>query len=63
MQRQYTVQGPDRDEDGISIAANALALNGGTIRYAGDGRTDAGLTHDAVADDPTRKVNGSQAAP
>ena len=60
---EYTVQGADRDEDGISIAANALALNGGTVRDASDGRTDAGLTHEAVADDRTRKVNGSQATP
>ena len=60
---EYTVHGADRDEDGISIAANALALNNGTIRHAADGRTDAGLTHDAVADDSTRKVNGSQATP
>ncbi|MDE2824263.1 MAG: hypothetical protein OXK79_12245, partial [Chloroflexota bacterium] len=55
---KYSVQEADRDDDGISIAPNALALNGGTITHAGDGRTDAGLTHDAVADDPTRKVNG-----
>ena len=28
---EYTVQEPDRDEDGISIPANAIVLNGGTI--------------------------------
>ena len=44
----YTVQERDRDEDGISIAANALSLDGGTIRAA-DGTTDADLTHGAVA--------------
>ena len=58
----YTVQDGDRDEDGISIAANALALNGGTITAA-DGTTDADLGHGAVAADPTRKVNGSRATP
>jgi len=31
----YTVQAADRDTDGISIPANALTLNGGTIRDAG----------------------------
>ena len=36
----YAVQEADRDEDGISIAANALDLNGGTIRAA-DGTTEA----------------------
>ena len=30
----YAVQEADRDEDGISIAANALDLNGGTITAA-----------------------------
>ena len=35
------VQAADRD-DGISIAANALVLNGGTITAA-DGTTDADL--------------------
>ena len=59
MHFEYTVQGPDRDEDGISIAANALALNEGTIKQAGDRTTDADLSHGAVAANPTRKVDGS----
>ena len=54
----YVVQEGDRDEDGISIAANALVLNGGTITAA-DGTTDADLTHEAVAAERGRKVNGS----
>ena len=58
----YTVQGQDRDEDGISIAANALLLDGGTIRAA-DGATDADLTHGAVAASSGNKVNGSLASP
>jgi hypothetical protein len=53
------VQEADRDEDGISIAANALALNGGAIRQGGAGTAGADLTHDAVAADPARRVNGS----
>ena len=44
----YTVQQGDQDDDGISIPANALSLNGGTITAA-DGATDADLTHAAVA--------------
>ncbi|MDE0225767.1 MAG: hypothetical protein OXP28_11580 [Gammaproteobacteria bacterium] len=56
----YRVQATDRDEDGIGIPANALALNGGTIKHAGNGTTDADLTHDAVPADPTRKVDGSR---
>ena len=55
----YAVQEGDRDEDGISIAANALALNGGAIKQGGAGTADADLTHDAVPADPAHKVNGS----
>ena len=60
---EYTVQEPDRDGDGISIPANALTLNGGTIKFGADSTIDAGLTHAAVARDPTRKVSGSTASP
>ena len=56
----YRVQATDRDEDGVSIPANALNLNGGTIKHAGDGTTDADLTHGAVPADPTRRVDGSR---
>ena len=55
----YVVQEGDRDEDGISIPANALSLNGGTITAA-DGLTDADLTHAAVAPEPGSKVDGSR---
>ena len=42
----YTVQSGDVDEDGISIGANKLAFNGGTIKdAAGNAAT---LTHSAV---------------
>ncbi len=57
----YTVQEEDRDEDGISIAANALALNGGTIT-ATVGTTDVDLTHRAAVSEPRSKVNGSLVA-
>ena len=62
MHFEYTVQGPDRDEDGISIPANALLLNGGTIKSA-DGTTDADLTHGPVADKWRSKVNGGSSMP
>ena len=58
----YLVRETDRDEDGIDIPANALALDGGTITAA-NGLTDADLNHGAVAADPGRKVNGRLAAP
>ena len=54
----YTVQAADMDADGISIVANALNLNGGTIVADAPDATAADLTHLAVAADPTRKVDG-----
>ena len=59
----YFVQATDRDEDGVAIPANALALNGGTIKHAGDGATVADLAHDAAPAEPTRKVDGSRSSP
>ena len=55
---EYTVQAADLDTDGIGIPANAIALNGGTIKAVADGSTDAVLGHDAVADDASHKVDG-----
>ena len=56
----YVVQAGDTDSDGISIPANALTLNGGSIRMLGDVTTAAELTHhDAAASD---KVDGAAAA-
>ena len=54
---RYKVRSADRDTDGISIPSNAIFLNGGSIKNAGDGTTDADLTHAAVPDDPTHKVD------
>ena len=43
----YAIQEGDRDSDGVAIGANAISLNGGTVR---DGAgNDAVLTHGAVA--------------
>ncbi len=54
----YAVQATDSDTDGISIAANALNLNGGTITPASASATAASLGHAAVATDSARKVAG-----
>ena len=44
---EYTVVNGDTDTDGISIKANKLSLNGGTIN-ATAGSTAANLNHDAL---------------
>lgn len=55
----YSVRPEDRDTDGISIPADSLSLNGGTITLAGDAETDAVLTHAAIKDRYAR-VNGTR---
>lgn len=55
----YTVQGGDVDANGISIAANSLALNGGTIKDAAG--NNATLTHSAVTDQSGHKVDADDA--
>lgn len=57
----YAVQATDSDTDGVSIAANALNLSGGTITLASDSTSAASLGHVAVAPDPARKVVGRSA--
>lgn len=57
---RYVVQPSDLDDDGVSVPANAITLNGGSIRAVND-NSEADLNHDAVPDDPTRKVDGSRA--
>ena len=59
LEFSYTVQASDRAPQGVGITANALALNGGTLKAAADSTTDAQLAHPAVPVDSTRKVNGS----
>ena len=58
---QYVVRPSDADEDGISVGASALKLNGGTIRAIG-GAADAALdlgSH-AIANSGNHKVDGSR---
>lgn len=53
----YTIQQGDNDEDGISIPANGLSLNGGVIRdTAGNG---ASLTHSALPNNLAFRVDTS----
>ena len=52
----HTVAGIDRDRDGVSVAANALALAGG--RLVGAVGTDAELLHDPLPDQPGHRVDG-----
>ena len=55
---RYTVVQTDSDSDGISIGANALSLNSGTINVA-NGSTAATLTHSAVSAQSGHRVNGA----
>ena len=57
---EYLVVDGDMDADGVSILANAMV---GTIVDASDGTTVADLTHEAVPDDPSRKVDGTPPEP
>ena len=62
---RYAVQSSDVDADGITIAATALTLNGGTIRIRG-GTTNAtlGLGTHAIMNSTSHQVNGAlQGAP
>ena len=56
----YKVEAADRDTDGISIGANAIDLNGGSIKASADGTTAADLRHEALAADAEHKVDGSR---
>ena len=53
----YPVVAEDNDNDGISIDANALELNGGAIHKEGDTSTDALLTHGALSTQSGHRVN------
>ena len=55
---QYEVQATDLDDDGLSIPADALTLNGGTIRDISGQDVELGLGRHAVTDEPSRKVDG-----
>ena len=54
----YTVAANDEDTDGLSVEANKLTLNSGTIKASADGNPDADLDHAAVPASASRKVDG-----
>ena len=54
----YTVAANDEDTDGLSVEANKLDANGGTIKKTADASVDAVLTHAAVAASAQHKVDG-----
>ena len=56
----YEVADGDEDTDGVSIEANSLTLNGGTIEDEGD--NPAELDHEAVAPQAGHKVDGVRPA-
>ena len=55
---RYTVASNDEDDDGITVAANALENSGGSTIRVGTTTTAAALDHDAVAANTARKVDG-----
>ena len=55
---EYVVDESDRDDDGISIAGDALDLNGGTIRDEAGNDANPDLGYHAFDDHPNYKVNG-----
>ena len=56
---RYEVQAEDLDADGISIAADALHLNGATIKDSTDNDVELGLGEHAISNDGHHKVDGS----
>ena len=56
MSFNYTVAKGDLDADGLGIAANALSLNGGTLRDAAG--NDAVITHEAIEDSAAHVIDG-----
>ena len=54
----YTVAANDEDTDGLSIEANKLDADGGTIQQTADTSVAAVLTHAAVAASANHKVDG-----
>ena len=55
----YDVQATDLDNDGISIAADALSLNGGSIRDAAGNDAELNLGSHAITDSSGHKVAGA----
>ena len=58
IQFEYRVQAQDRDSDGFSIAADALRVDGGSIRDHTGNDADLSLAGHTVTNAPGHKVNG-----
>ena len=58
---RYVVQSADTDSDGVAIAANSLALNGGTIQTAAGSAAILDLGGSAIGTNASHKVDGSVA--
>ena len=56
MTFSYQVAADETDADGVSIAADSLTPNGGTIRDSAN--QDSNLAHGALADDANHRVDG-----
>ena len=56
---RYVVEPADRDPDGISIAPDALSLNGGRIRDVGGADASIDLGEHAIANHPSHQVRGA----
>ena len=56
---RYAVEPADRDSDGISIASDALSLNGGEIRDVDGERAVLDLGEHAIANHPSHQVRGA----
>ena len=56
---QYEVQAEDLDRDGISVGADALSLNGGSIKDSTNNDADLDLGEHAIGNDGSHKVDGS----
>ena len=54
----YRVAADENDSDGVSIDANSLSLNSGTIKDSADDAIDAVLNHKAVAANARHQVDG-----
>ena len=56
---RYVVEPTDRDPDGISIAPDALSLNGGRIRDADGADAVLDLSEHVIANHPSHQVRGA----
>ena len=56
---RYQVQAEDRDDNGISVAADALKLDGATIQDSGGNDAELDLGEHAISNDGDHKVDGS----